>query len=183
MKEKDSKVKLQRAQIIENEKRLQLSNGIILVLFSLGELAFSAIWTIIIAFNASEIPPIFWVIVILISLLFWGTGAILAFLAIQANLALLYLLIGKYTLEIDRVQRIELRSEKNRTYYRSLIGKLSKPDYITYQYVDFAKFGTYKTDPQQAFAQDQEFYVLVVPTKKPTILHLWACDEYELTER
>lgn len=183
MKEKDSKVKLQRTQIIENEKRLQLSNGIILVLFSLGELAFSAIWTIIIAFNASEIPPIFWVIVILISLLFWGTGAILAFLAIQANLALLYLLTGKYTLEIDRVQRIELRSEKNRTYYSSLIGKLSKPDYITYQYVDFAKSGTYKTDPQQAFAQDQEFYVLVVPTKKPTILHLWACNEYELTER
>ena len=177
------KTLLRRAEIIQNEKHLQFSNGMILVLFSLGELVFSAIWTIIIAFNASEIPPIFWVLIILISLLFWGTGAILAFLAIQANLSLLYLLTGKYTLEIDRIARMELRSEKNYRHSRSLIGKLSKPDYITYQYVDFAKFGTYKTDTKQSFAKDQEFYVLVVPTKTPTILHLWPCDEYELVDR
>ena len=104
-------------------------------------------------------------------------------MAIRATLPLLCLLTGKYTIEVDRVQRIELRSEKNHTYYRSLIGKLSKPDYITYQYVDFAKFGTYTTDPKQGFAQDQEFYMLVALTKTPTIVHFWPCDAYELQDR
>ena len=51
------KVLLRRAEIIQNEKRLQFSNGIILVLFSLGELAFSAIWTIIIAFYNPSVCP------------------------------------------------------------------------------------------------------------------------------
>ena len=177
------KIPLRRAEYVKQEQRLLLSQGMLFLAMAAIVTAFAAIWTVITAIVYTDTPLVFWLILLALAIALWGFAAYLVCIAIKANLPLLCLLSGKYTIEVDRIARMELRSEKNYRHSRSLIGKLSKPDYITYQYVDFAKFGTYKTDPGQAFAKDQEFYVLVVPTKTPTILHLWACDEYELVDR
>ena len=90
---------------------------------------------------------------------------------------------GKYTIEVDRIARMELRSEKNHSYSRSLIAHLNKPDYVTYQYVCFERYGEIRTDKNAEFAQGAEYYVLVALTKNPKIIDYRSCEQYELVDR
>ena len=111
-----------------------------------------------------------------------GFAAYLVCIAIKANLPLLCLLSGKYTIEVDRIARMELRSEKNYSHSRSLIAYLNKPDYVTYQYVCFERYGEVQTDKNAEFAQGAEYYVLVALTKNPKIIDYRSREKYELTE-
>ena len=182
-KEESRKIPLNRSELLQKQQRRLLSEGMLFIAMAAIITVSEAIWSVITAFVFTDTPLVFWFVLLALAIALGGFSAYSIYLAIRASLPLLCLLTGKYTIEVDRVQRIELRSEKNRRYSRSLIAYLNKPDYITYQYVDFAKFGMYKTDPKQAFAQDQAFYVLVALTKTPTIVHLWSYEAYELHDR
>lgn len=174
------KTPLIRSEIVKNEKQLLFSQGMLLIFLAAGVLGLSAVWTVAIIATFHEFLLGFWIFLLAIALSLWGFFAYVAYIAVKTNLSLLCLLTGKYTIEIDRVQCVELRSEKNRTYYRSMIGKMNKSDYITWQYVHFEKYGEIKTEPEQQALQDAQYYVLVALTKTPRVLHFYACDQYEL---
>ncbi len=184
MYQKESqKIRFCATDFVKNEQRRLLSQGMTIALMAFGILIFAAIWTALIISTFSEFLFAFWLFLLAIALLFWGIGAGLAYVVLKTYLPLFCLLCGKYTLEIDRVQRIELRSERNYSYKRTLIGKLNKSDYITWQYVHFEKCGEFKTRPETEITQNAAYYVLVALTKKPTVINIRSCEKYELSDR
>jgi hypothetical protein len=177
------KIPLKRAEYVKNEQRRLLSEGALLLAMAAIITVSAAFWTAIIILAHKDTPPVFWVLFLLIGVALWGFAAYVVYIAIQANLPLLCLLTGKYTIEVDRVGRIELRSEKNHRYSRSMIAYLNKPDYVTYQYVCFERYGEIRTDKNAEFAQGAEYYVLVALTKTPKIIDYRSCEQYELVDR
>ncbi|MBQ1232894.1 MAG: hypothetical protein IIX86_05115 [Clostridia bacterium] len=177
------KIPLRRAEYIKQEQRLLFSQGMLFLAMAAIVTAFAAIWTAITAIVYTDTPLVFWLILLALAIALWGFAAYLVCIAIKANLPLLCLLTGKYTIEVDRVGRIELRSEKNHRHSSSLIDYLNKPDYVTYQYVCFERYGEVQTDKNAEFAQDAEYYVLVALTKTPEIIAYRSREKYELTER
>ncbi|MBE6676632.1 MAG: hypothetical protein E7594_07315 [Ruminococcaceae bacterium] len=180
-KNQNRKIPLKRAEYIKSEQRLLLSQGALLLALTVIVVACSAFWTVITIFAYTEIPPIFLVLFIGIAVALWIYAGYMAYTAMTANLPLFCLLTGKYTIEIDRVQRIELRSEKNRTYARSLAARMNRPDYVTKQYVDFEKYGQVKLERETEIAQNEQYYVLVALTKSPKIIDFRSCEKYEIT--
>ncbi len=184
MYEKETrKIPLSRAEYIKNEQRLLLSQGMLYLAMAAIITAFAAIWTAVTAVIYTDTPLVFWLFILALAIALWGFSAFIVYIAIKANLPLLCLLSGKYTIEVDRIARMELRSEKNYHHSRSLIAYLSKPDYITYQYVYFERYGEVQTDKNAEFAQGAEYYVLVALTKTPKIIAYRSREKYELTER
>ena len=184
MYEKDTrKIPLRRAEYVKNEQRNLLSSGALLLAMAVIIAVFAAIWTGITAAIYTDTPLVFWLFILALAIALWGFAAYVVYIAIQANLPLLCLLSGKYTIEVDRIARMELRSEKNHSYSRSLIAHLNKPDYVTYQYVYFERYGEIKTDKNAEFAQGAEYYVLVALTKTPKIIDYRSCEQYELVDR
>ena len=184
MYEKDTrKIPLRRAEYVKNEQRNLLSTGALLLAMAVIIAVFAAIWTAITAMVYTDTPLVFWLILLALAIALWGFAAYVVYIAIQANLPLFCLLTGKYTIEVDRIARMELRSEKNHHHSRSLIAYLNKPDYVTYQYVYFERYGEVQTDKNAEFAQGAEYYVLVALTKKPKIIDYRSREKYELTER
>lgn len=182
-KEESRKIPLNRGELIQNEQRRLLSEGMLFIAMAAIVTAFAAIWTGITAVIYTDTPFVFWLFILALAIALWGFAAYVVYIAIQANLPLLCLLSGKYTIEVDRIARMELRSEKNHRYSRSLIAHLNKPDYITYQYVYFERYGEIKTDKNAEFAQGAEYYVLVALTKTPKIIDYRSCEQYELVDR
>ena len=182
-KEESRKIPLNRGELIQNEQRRLLSEGMLFIAMAAIVTAFAAIWTGITAVIYTDTPFVFWLFILALAIALWGFAAYVVYIAIQANLPLLCLLSGKYTIEVDRIARMELRSEKNHRYSRSLIDHLNKPDYITYQYVYFERYGEIKTDKNAEFAQGAEYYVLVALTKTPKIIDYRSCEQYELVDR
>ena len=176
------KIPLGRAEYIKNEQRLLFSQGMLFLAMAAIVTAFAAIWTVITAIVYIDTPFVFWLILLALAIALWGFAAYLVCIAIQANLPLLCLLSGKYTIEVDRIARMELRSEKNHRHSRSLIAYLNKPDYVTYQYVYFERYGEIRTDKNAEFAQGAEYYLLVALTKTPKIIAYRSREKYELTE-
>jgi hypothetical protein len=184
MYEKDTrKIPLRRAEYIKQEQRLLFSQGMLFLAMAVIIAVFAAIWTGITAVIYTDTPLVFWLIILALAIALWGFAAYVVYIAIQANLPLLCLLTGKYTIEVDRIARMELRSEKNHRHSRSLIAYLNKPDYVTYQYVYFERYGEVQTDKNAEFAQGAEYYVLVALTKNPKIIDYRSREKYELTER
>ena len=184
MYEKDTrKIPLRRAEYVKNEQRNLLSSGALLLAMAVIIAVFAAIWTGITAVIYTDTPLVFWLFILALAIALWGFAAYVIYIAIQANLPLLCLLSGKYTIEVDRIARMELRSEKNHSYSRSLIAHLNKPDYVTYQYVYFERYGEIRTDKNAEFAQGAEYYVLVALTKNPEIIDYRPVEKYELTDR
>lgn len=184
MYEKDTrKIPLRRAEYVKQEQRLLFSQGMLFLAMAAIVTAFAAIWTAITAIVYTDAPLVFWLILLALAIALWGFAAYLVCIAIKANLPLLCLLTGKYTIEVDRIARMELRSEKNYRHSRSLIAYLNKPDYVTYQYVCFERYGEVQTDKNAEFAQGAEYYLLVALTKTPKIIAYRSREKYELTER
>ena len=177
------KIPLNRAAYVKNEQRRLLSEGMLFLIMAAIITAFAAIWTVITAIVYTDTPLVFWLVLLALAIALWGFSACVIYIAIKTSLPLFCLLIGNYTIEVDRVGRIELRSEKNYRYSRSLIAYLSKPDYITYQYVYFERYGEIRTDKNAEFAQGAEYYVLVALTKNPEIIDYRPVEKYELTDR
>ena len=184
MYEKDTrKIPLRRAEYVKQEQRLLFSQGMLFLALAVIIAVFAAIWTGITAVIYTDTPLVFWLIILALAIALWGFATYVIYIAIQANLPLLCLLTGKYTIEVDRIARMELRSEKNHRYSRSLIAYLNKPDYVTYQYVCFEQYGEIRTDKNTEFAQGAEYYVLVALTKTPNIIDYRSCEQYELVDR
>lgn len=177
------KIPLRRAEYVKQEQRLLFSQGMLFLAMAAIVTAFAAIWTAITAIVYTDAPLVFWLILLALAIALWGFAAYLVCFAIKANLPLLCLLSGKYTIEVDRIARMELRSEKNHRHSRSLIAYLNKPDYVTYQYVCFERYGEVQTDKNAEFAQGAEYYLLVALTKTPKIIAYRSREKYELTER
>ena len=177
------KIPLRRAEYIKQEQRLLFSQGMLFLAMAVIIAVFAAIWTGITAVIYTDTPLVFWLIILALAIALWGFAAYVVYIAIQANLPLFCLLTGKYTIEVDRVGRMELRSEKNHRYSHSLIAYLNKPDYVTYQYVYFERYGEIRTDKNAEFAQGAEYYVLVALTKTPNIIDYRSCEQYELVDR
>lgn len=91
----------------------------------------------------------------------------------------LAILTDRYTLELDRIELLELKTEAEWTY--STISKGWRRKYVTNQYAYFAKHGKFKTS--QELKQDEECYVFVALTKKPKIVSVYQTDEYLIVER
>ena len=177
------KIPLRRAEYVKQEKRLLFSQGMLFLAMAVIIAVFAAIWTGITAAIYTDTPLVFWLFILALAIALWGFAAYLVCIAIKANLPLLCLLSGKYTIEVDRIARMELRSEKNYRRSRSLIAHLNKPDYVTYQYVCFERYGEIRTDKNAEFAQGAEYYVLATLTKKPRIIDVYPLDKYEIVER
>ena len=177
------KIPLRRAEYIKAEQRRLLSEGALFLAMAAIITIFATIWTVVTAMVYTDAPLVFWLILLALAIALWGFAAYTVYIMVKANLPLLCLFTGKYTIEVDRIARIELRSEKNRRHTRSLIAYLDKPDYVTYQYVRFERYGEVQNDPKTEFAQDAEYYVLVALTKTPAIIDYRPCEKYELTDR
>ena len=177
------KIPLNRAAYIKSEQRRLLSQGMLFLAMAAIITAFAAIWTAIIVIVYTDTPLVFWLFLLALAIALWGFSAYVICLAIKANLPLFCLLTGKYAIEVDHIARMELRSEKNYRHSRSLIAYLNKPDYITYQYVCFERYGEVQTDKNAEFAQGAEYYVLVALTKNPKIIDYRPVEKYELTDR
>ncbi len=177
------KIPLGRAEYIKNEQRLLFSQGMLFLAMAAIITAFATIWTVVTAMIYTDTPFVFWLFILALAIALWGFAAYVIYIAIKANLPLFCLLTGKYTIEVDRVGRIELRSEKNYSHSRSLIAYLNKPDYVTWQYVYFEHYGEIKTNQKAEFAQGAEYYVLVALTKAPKIIDYRSCEQYELMDR
>ena len=89
------------------------------------------------------------------------------------------ILLDRYTLELDRIELLELKTEAE--WVPNPHGKGFHREYVTNQYAYFAKHGKFKTE--QTLSQGEECYVFVALTKKPRIICVYQADEYLIVER
>ena len=171
----NQKITLWREQIVQENMKKQLLGGGAIGLAALILSGFLALLTWgLYSLAGDSLFSVIFLIVMLV--LLWG-GVILAligagFLICQG----IYILQGKYALEVDTVDLLELKSEYE--LRRSVISRGYRRVLVTNQYVHFAKYGKCKSD--RTLCQGQECYLLVILTKKPHILAFWECDQYEI---
>lgn len=91
----------------------------------------------------------------------------------------LAILTDRYTLEFDRIELLELKTEVE--WVHNTLRKGYHREYVTNQYAYFAKHGKVKTG--QELSQDEECYVFVALTKKPKIVAVYQADEYVIEDR
>ena len=176
MHKENEKTTLWREQIVQENMKKQLIGGGIIGLAALILSGFVALLTWGLCSSMSGEGPfvIVWAIVMLV--LLWGI-VILLFIGAGALLRDgIYILQGKYVIEVDAVDLLELKSEYE--HRRNVFSKGYHRVLVTNQYVHFAKYGKFKS--KRELRQDQECYLLVILTKKPQILEFWECDEYEI---
>ena len=89
------------------------------------------------------------------------------------------ILTDRYTLELDRVELLELKTEVE--LVPNTLGKGFHREHVTNQYAYFAKHGKCKT--KQSLEQGEECYVFVALTKKPRIIRVYQADEYVINDR
>lgn len=117
-------------------------------------------------------------VMILLTVLFWFVAVLVANTIIQTAIRLMYMKQGKYTIEVDRVGLLKLKTEEE--YHTSPSGRGSGyTEIVTNQYVYFEKYGMVKSN--RPLANGQECYLLVVLTKKPHVRGFWECDIHEIT--
>ena len=175
MRKEDEKITLWREQIVQkNMKKLLLGGGAI-VLAALILSGFLALFTWgLCSLAGNNLFAVIFAVVMLV--LLWG-GVVLALIGAGILLCQgIYILQGKYVLEVDTVDLLELKSEYE--LRRNPISRGYRRVLVTNQYVHFAKYGKFKSD--RTLHQGQECYLLVVLTKKPCILEFWECEEYEI---
>ena len=176
MHKENEKITLWREKIAQDNMKKQLLSG---GLFGLGTLVvggFVALgtWALCSSMGGNSLLAI--ILAIFLLVLLWG---IVILLLIGAGALLrdgIYILQGKYVIEADTVDLLELKSEHE--HRRNPIGRGYHRVLVTNQYVHFAKYGRFKSD--RTLRQGQECYLFVVLTKKPQILAFWECDEYEI---
>ena len=179
MHKENEKTTLWREQIVQENMKKQLIGGGMIGLAALILSGFVTLltWGLCSAMSGEGPFVIVWAIVMLV--LLWG---VVILLLIGAGALLrdgIYILQGKYVIEVDAVDLLELKSEYEQR--RNVIGRGYHRVLVTNQYVHFAKYGRLKST--RTLHQGQECYLLVVLAKKPKILAFWECDEYEIKER
>ena len=179
---KTRKIAFTRAEFAKKEKRTFLLQGALLDILTIAITLFAILYTIGISTMFDVIPLGFCLFMLFIALCLLAVSVSLIVAAIKTNLPLFCLMLGKYKVEVDRVQQIELRSERNKEQSNSLIQALTKPENVTWQYVRFEHNGKIKIEPQRRVVQDAEYYVLVSLGKKPHVLNFRSCEKYELID-
>ena len=114
---------------------------------------------------------------LLIVPLVWFIAALVANTIVQTAIRLMYMKQGKYTIEVDRVGLLKLKTEEE--YVHSPGSRNGHTEIVTNQYVYFEKYGKAKSN--RPLKNGQECYLLVVLTKKPHVLKFWECDIHEIT--
>lgn len=176
MYEQDKKVILTREDIVVQHK-----NDLIVALLknAVSEGVFVAICALIThnLITGWHSRTLFARIVLLVMTpLVWFIAALVANTIVQTAIRLRCMNRGKYTIEIDRVNLLELKTEEEFRESRSRRG--GHTEIVTNQYVYFEKYGKIKSD--RPLQNGQECYLLVVQTKKPHVLKFWECDIHEI---
>ena len=117
------------------------------------------------------------IVLLLMVPLLWFIAVLVAITIVQTAIRLIYMKNGKYTIEVDRVGLLKLKTEEE--YHTSPSGRGSGyTEIVTNQYVYFEKYGMVKSN--RPLKNGQECYLLVVLTKKPHVRGFWECDDHEI---
>ncbi len=176
MYEQDKKVILTREDIVAQHQRdllVELLKTIVAEVFFIG------ICVLITCNLINAWHECTWfgrIALLLIVPLLWCIAALVANTIVQTAVRLIYLKKGKYTIEVDRVGLLKLKTEEE--YKASPYGRGGHTEIVTNQYVYFEKYGMVKSN--RPLANGQECYLLVVLTKKPHVLKFWECDIHEI---
>ncbi len=177
MYEQDKKVILTREGIVAQHQRDLL---IELLKTIVAECFFIAI-CVLVTFNLVNGwhgHTWFWRIAFLLLVpLVWFIAALVVNTIVQTAIRLIYMKNGKYTIEVDRVGLLKLKTEEE--YVHSPGSRRGHTEIVTNQYVYFEKYGKVKSN--RPLANGQECYLLVVLTKKPHVRGFWECDIHEIT--
>ena len=177
MYEQDKKVILTREGIVAQHQRDLL---IELLKTIVAEVFFIAI-SVLITFNLINGwhgHTWFWRIAFLLLVpLMWFIAVLVVNTIVQTAIRLMYMKQGKYTIEVDRVGLLKLKTEEE--YVHSPGSRNGHTEIVTNQYVYFEKYGMVKSN--RPLANGQECYLLVVLTKKPHVRGFWECDIHEIT--
>ncbi len=176
MYDENRKTTLWREEIVQKNKHDLFARGAIFGIISLFLGAIVGFFTWGLCDNFAGQGPLLIISAILMLIALWGSVLLILVLAITLLYQGICMLLGKYTIEVDKVELLELKSEYE--LRRSPFGKGHHRVLVTNQYVYFAKYGRLKS--KRELRQDQECYLLVILTKKPQILEFWECDEYEI---
>lgn len=177
MHEQDKKVKLTRTDIVQQHTHDQLVECLRNFIGLCALAIFSVLFTGYLFSNWSEMLWIVRIIQAVICAFSWLITVLLGYITVQNAIRLLYLRQGKYSIEIDRVRLLKLKTEEE--YVHSPGSRNGHTEIVTNQYVYFEKYGKVKSN--RPLKNGQECYLLVVQTKKPHVRKFWECDDHEIT--
>ncbi|MBO7296184.1 MAG: hypothetical protein J6V39_02905 [Clostridia bacterium] len=176
MYEQDKKVILTREDIVAQHQRDLLVE---LLKTIVAECFFIAFCVLVTWSTVAKWHSRIWLgsaVMILLTVLFWFVAVLVANTIIQTAIRLMYMKQGKYTIEVDRVGLLKLKTEEE--YVHSPGSRNGHTEIVTNQYVYFEKYGMVKSN--RPLANGQECYLLVVLTKKPYVRGFWECDIHEI---
>lgn len=176
MYDDNRKMQLWREEIVQKNTRDLFARGAVFSIISLFWGALVGLITWGLCDNFASQGLLLKIIGILMLIALGGSVLLMLMIAITLLYQGICMLLGKYTIEVDKVALLELKSEYEMR--RSPFGKSYHRVLVTNQYIHFAKYGTLKS--KRELRQDQECYLLVLLTKKPRILEFWECDQYEI---
>lgn len=179
MNQDDRKVILTREDIVYQHKRDQLSECLQILV---GTGIFVLLEAMTVWITLANWYDFHWLICVgsVLAIGFFAVMAVLlAIVTVNRGLRLWCLHSGNYTIEVDRVGLLELKTEEEVHASRSLGGNaIVRRVIVTNQYVYFEKYGKVKSN--RPLANGQECYLLVVLTKKPQVLKFWECDIHKI---
>lgn len=175
MYREDQKTQLNRHEIAQKNMRDMLIRGGIISFVGLILIGFSALLTWVMGDNWGGTGRLLEILGVLMILILWVAVIAIMVAGIMTFVQGILILQGKYAIEVDTVERLELKSEYE--LRRNPIGRGHHRVLVTNQYIYFAKYGKLKS--KRVLRQGQECYLFVLLTKKPSILEFWECEEYE----
>ena len=177
MYEQDKKVILTREGIVAQHQRDLLIELLKTIVAEVFFIALSVLVTFNLV-NGWHGHTWFWRIAFLLLVpLMWFIAVLVVNTIVQTAIRLMYMKKGKYTIEVDRVGLLKLKTEEE--YVHSPGSRNGHTEIVTNQYVSFEKYGMVKSN--RPLANGQECYLLVVLTKKPHVRGFWECDIHEIT--
>lgn len=176
MHEQDKKVQLTRTDIVAQHQRDLLVELLKTIVSEVFFIAFCVLITFNLINGWHDCTWFGRIALLLIVPLVWFIAALVANTIVQTAIRLMYMKQGKYTIEVDRVGLLKLKTEEE--YVHSPGSRNGHTEIVTNQYVYFEKYGKVKSN--RPLKNGQECYLLVVQTKKPHVLKFWECDEHEI---
>ena len=176
MYEQDKKVILTREDIVQQHQRDLLVELLKTIVSEVFFIAFCVLITFNLINGWHDCTWFGRIALLLIVPLVWFIAALVANTIVQTAIRLMYMKQGKYTIEVDRVGLLKLKTEEE--YVHSPGSRNGHTEIVTNQYVYFEKYGMVKSN--RPLANGQECYLLVVLTKKPHVRGFWECDIHEI---
>ncbi|MBQ5362921.1 MAG: hypothetical protein IIU63_06185 [Clostridia bacterium] len=171
--EKARKKTFTRSEFANKEARKILAHSALVDALAFAVTGFSIPYTIHTCILFGRIRLWLWIIEILIALFLLVVAAFLITAAVRCNIPLFCLLFGKYTVATDRATQIEPRDRN---------GKATDPALAAWNCVTFENYGKAMLELALPIKQGEEYYLLIIETKKPDVLNIRPCSKYELIE-